>query len=394
MISRAVRLPASLLLLYVGAVFGKPPASPVATIRSAPERPIIEVRGDDQFLNFDMVISNTSNLTLRISQIDLSVYDSARGLALRKSLNTDAFAPSIAVIGKHVFAPGETLDVFNPFSEFESSVPLTELEFSFCLLRESNERQREKNRHRLPGDCDFRQELPVRPRTYEDKTALILPLRGKIFVWEGHDLYAHHLRVPLGDPKVQALGISANSNEFASDFIYLDTQGREYHNDPRKLENWYGYGQPIYTPGAGVVLATANDIPENWFEDADATRIGHPKLPAGKDPKDIGNFVLIDHQNGEYSLLVHMKPGSVVVKAGDRVQPGQPVGRIGFAGDSIFPHLHYSLMDGPEAFKAWGLPLYFLHFRRLFGASSMSVKQGPVNSGDFLESDAVYSDAR
>jgi hypothetical protein len=169
MISRAARLPASLLLLYVGAAFGKPPGSPVATIRSAPERPIIEVRGDNQFLNFDMVISNTSNLTLRISQIDLSVYDSGRQLELRKSLNTDALAPSIAVIGKQVFAPGETLDVFNPFSEFESSVSLTELEFSFCLLRESNERQREKNRHRLPGDCDFRPELLVRPRTYESE---------------------------------------------------------------------------------------------------------------------------------------------------------------------------------------------------------------------------------
>ncbi|MGA8489486.1 MAG: hypothetical protein WB711_03630 [Terriglobales bacterium] len=61
-------------------------------------------------------------------------------------INTDAFAPSIAVIGKQILAPGETLDVFNPFSEFESSVPLTELEYSFCLLRESNERQREHNR--------------------------------------------------------------------------------------------------------------------------------------------------------------------------------------------------------------------------------------------------------
>ena len=104
--------------------------------------------------------------------------------------------------------------------------------------------------------------------------------------------------------------------------------------------------------------------------------------------------MLIDHQNGEYTLLVPMKPGSVVVKAGDRVQPGQPLGRIGFAGDSIFPHLHYSLMDGPEAFKAWGLPAYFLHFRRILGASSVSLKRGPVNSGDFLESDAVYSDAK
>ena len=214
-----------------------------------------------------------------------------------------------------------------------------------------------------------------------------------MFVWEGHDSYAHHLRVPLGDPKVQALGITANSNDFASDFIYLDAQGREYHDDPRKLDNWYSYGQPIYAPGAGVVLAAANDIPENWFEDAGATRIGHPKLPAGKDPKDIGNFVLIDHQNGEYSLLVHMKPGSVIVKRGDHVELGQLVGRIGFAGDSIFPHLHYSLMDGPEVFKAWGLPAYFSQFRRVLGASS-SRWSGGQWIRDFLQSDAIYSNAK
>lgn len=392
MISWIARLP--ILLLCAGAVFEKTPAPAVLTIRSAPEHPIIEVRDSNQFLNFDMVVRNTSTLTLRISQIELSVYDSSHQLAVRKSLNTDAFAPSIAVIGRQVFAPGETLDVFNPFSEFDSFVPLTELEYSFCLLRESNVQEREENLHRLPDDCDFRQSVTVSPHTFRAKTVLILPLRGKTFVWEGHDFYAHHLRVPLGDSKVQALGITANSNNFASDFIYLDEQGREYHDDPRKLENWYGYGQPIYAPGAGVILSTANDIPENWFEDAGATRIGHPKLAAGKDPKDIGNFVLIDHQDGEYSLLVHMKPGSVIVKAGDRVQPGQAVGRIGFAGDSIFPHLHYSLMDGPEVFKAWGLPACFSHFRRILGASSIGVSTGPVNSGDFVESQVAYSDGK
>jgi hypothetical protein len=395
MISRVAWLPVLLLPLCWGAAFCETSKSLVLIIRSAPQRPIIEVRGGNEFLNFEMLVRNASGLTLRISQIELSVYDSsAHDLVMRKSINTDAFAPSIAVIGKQILAPGETLDVFNPFSEFESSLPLTELQYSFCLLRESNEQQREKNQHRLPDDCDFRQQFAVSPRTYEDKTPLILPLRGKIFVWEGHDSYAHHLRVPLGDPKVQALGISANSNNFASDFIYLDAQGREYHDDPRKLDNWYSYGQPIYAPGAGIVLATANDIPENWFEDAGATKIGHPQLPAGKDPKDIGNFVLIDHQNGEYSLLVHMKPGSIIVKRGDRVEPGQPVGRIGFAGDSIFPHLHYSFMDGAEVFKAWGLPVYFSQFRRVLGASSTKVEHGPVDSGDFLESDAVYSDAR
>ncbi|MGA9511683.1 MAG: M23 family metallopeptidase [Candidatus Sulfotelmatobacter sp.] len=394
MTSRAMWFPVLFLLLCANATFGQLPAAPRVTVLSAPEHPIVEMRECNQSLNFDMVVQNASSLTLRVSEIELSVYDPAHQLVLRKSINTDAFAPSIAVIGKQRLSPGETLDVFNPFSEFESSVPLTRLKYSFCLLRESNEQQRERNQHRLPDDCDLREQLTVIPRTYKDKTRLILPLHGKIFVWEGHDLYAHHLRVPLGDPKVQALGITANSNEFASDFIYVDVQGREYHDDPRRLDNWYGYGQPIYAPGSGVVLAIANDIPENWFEDAKATKIGHPKLPADKDPKDIGNFVLIDHRNGEYSLLVHMKTGSVIVKSGERVQMGQPVGRIGFAGDSIFPHLHYSLMDGPEVFKAWGLPAYFSQFHRVLGASSISVKLGPADSGDFLESDAMYSDGK
>jgi len=394
MISRAVWLAPLLLLLPNAAAFGKAPAATILTIRSAPEHPIVEVRDGHQFLNFDMLVRNVTGFILRISQIELSVYDSSHQLVQRKAINTDAFAPSIAVIGEQILAPSTTLDVFNPFPEFESSVPLMELHYSFCLQRESNEREREKNRHRLPDDCDFRQQFAVSPRTYEDKTALILPLRGKIFVWEGHDLYAHHQRVPLSNPKVKSLGITANSNNFASDFIYVDGQGREYHDDPRILENWYGYGKPIYAPGAGIVLATANDIPENWFEDAKATQIGHPKLPLGKDPKDIGNFVLLDHQNGEYSLLVHMKAGSVTVRAGDRVRQGQVVGGIGFAGDSIFPHLHYSLMDGPEVFKAWGLPAYFSQFERVLGASLTKVDHGPVDSGDFLQSDAVYSDAK
>jgi murein DD-endopeptidase MepM/ murein hydrolase activator NlpD len=137
---------------------------------------------------------------------------------------------------------------------------------------------------------------------------------------------------------------------------------------------------------------TTRRVAENWFEDAGSTKIGYPKLPPGKDPKDIGNFVLLDHQNGEYSLLMHMKTGSIKVRSGDHVQQGQIMGRIGFAGDSIFPHLHYSLMDGPEVFKAWGLPAYFSQFQRVLGARSTKVEHGPVNSGDFLESDAVYSD--
>jgi hypothetical protein len=380
----------SLVLFRLHPAFTEPASSPVVTIQSAPERPIIELRDGNQFLNFDLIVRNVSSLTLRLSEIQLAVYDSTNSLVMMKSLNTDAFAPSISVIGKETMAPGEHLDVFNPLFRFDSNVPLSELRYTFCLLREENEHERERNLHRLPDDCDFRQQLTIVPRTYEDKTSLILPLQGKIFVWEGHDFFSHHLRVPLGDPNLQSRGITANSNNFASDFIYVDAEGRAYHDDPRKLENWYGYGKSVYAPAAGVVLASANDIPDNWFENAQATAIGHPKLPAGRDPKDIGNFALIDHEDGEYSLLVHMKPGSVLVRSGDRVKQGEKVGAIGFAGDSIFPHLHYSLMSGPTLFKDWGVPIYFLHFRRIMSATSIQVQRGSVDSGDFLESDATY----
>jgi murein DD-endopeptidase MepM/ murein hydrolase activator NlpD len=195
------------------------------------------------------------------------------------------------------------------------------------------------------------------------------------------------LRVPLGNARVKAIGIAANSNEFASDFIYTDAEGGAYHGDPRTLANWYSYGKPIYAPGAGVVKEAANDIPDNRFKDAKAAAIAYPTLPPGKDPQDLGNHVLIDHGNGEFSLLLHMKPGSVRVKAGDHVAQGQQIGALGFSGDAIFPHLHYTLMAGPAVGKDWGIPAYFSHFHRWMGAASVAVARGPVNSGDFAESD-------
>ena len=177
------------------AEFGETTPSPVLTIQSAPERPIIELRETNQFLNFDLIVRNVSRLTFRLSEIQLAVYDSTHSLVMMKFLNTDAFAPSIEVIGKQTMAPGEQLDVFNPFFRFDSTVPLAELRYSFCLLREENAQERERNSHRLPDDCDFRQQITIAPRKFEDKTSLILPLRGKISIWEGHDFFSHHLRV-------------------------------------------------------------------------------------------------------------------------------------------------------------------------------------------------------
>ncbi len=96
---RILWLAALVLLSCEDAVFGETQASPHVAIQPAPERPIVEFRDGNQFLNFDLIVRNESNLTLRISEVELTVHDSTRRLVLRKSINTDAFSPSIALIG-------------------------------------------------------------------------------------------------------------------------------------------------------------------------------------------------------------------------------------------------------------------------------------------------------
>lgn len=54
-----------------------------------------------------------------------------------------------------------------------------------------------------------------------------------------------------------------------------------------------------------------------------------------------GNYVLIDHGNRYMSYYNHLQKGSVCVKAGDKVNTGQQIGRLGSSGASTWPHLHF-----------------------------------------------------
>jgi murein DD-endopeptidase MepM/ murein hydrolase activator NlpD len=72
-----------------------------------------------------------------------------------------------------------------------------------------------------------------------------------------------------------------------------------------------------------------------------------------------GNCVIIDHGNSEYSVMMHMQPGSVTVDVGDRVVTGQVIGRLGNSGDAFGPHLHYQLQSGPRLFQDQSLPFRF-----------------------------------
>lgn len=99
-------------------------------------------------------------------------------------------------------------------------------------------------------------------------------------------------------------------------------------------------GVAVLAPADGVVTGMRDGMP-----DIAANAPGAPPLEG----RDCGNGLAIDHGGGWVSQLCHLAQGSVLVRSGDRVVAGQPVGRIGLSGRTEFPHVHLSLRkDGTK----------------------------------------------
>src|SRR5579859_5541895 len=96
-----------------------------------------------------------------------------------------------------------------------------------------------------------------------------------------------------------------------------------YHDSPYKKENWYGFRQPVYVPLEGEIIEVQNNIPDNDYEGKTLKPL---ILPTEADSEGMGNYVIIQHANGEYSMLMHLEKGSINVKEGDVVKVGDQIG--------------------------------------------------------------------
>ena len=119
-------------------------------------------------------------------------------------------------------------------------------------------------------------------------------------------------------------------------------------------EDAYTFGARLNTPGDGKIIALENNIEDN-------TR---PGIINGNinDSNLAGNYIIIDHLNGEFSLMAHFKKGTILVSVGDTVIKGQEVGKAGNSGNSTGPHLHYQLQNTPELLNGIGLPAQFANY--------------------------------
>jgi hypothetical protein len=351
----------SLLLLAALA----PIDTPAVRVHVAPGEVWIE-EGASQYLNFDFVVRNGGPDTMDVVRMELSVYDEAGGLQLRKIINENGPSPSVLTLAPmRTFAPGAEGMIFNPFFEFPREVQLARLRYEIELRP-----------HGRDDAAPTVVAVTVQPRPYQPKAARAMPVHGRVLVWDGHEFYSHHRRFDVAHPILREHCISSNAARYSYDFAVLGAGDSLHTGDGSSHEQWYGWGAEVTAPAAGRVVAATGAEPDNGEFDLAGLCANELVL--------YGNHVVIDHGGGELSILAHLQQGSVTLRPGDPVRQGQVVGRIGSSGSSLFPHLHYQLMTGVQH-GAEGLPSYFPGIRIRRGSGWIPAPHGQVDTGDIID---------
>lgn len=155
---------------------------------------------------------------------------------------------------------------------------------------------------------------------YSDSNKLKLPFNDEWVVLQG------------GRSLFDNLGAANDDTRFAYDFAYLKNGHLFSGPGGPKIKNsdYYCFGQPILAAADGEVIRAVGG-----YDD------GPPGRPLG-DPAD-GNTIIISHDDGESSMVNHLKQNSLKVKRGDKVKQGDAIAECGNSGNGIVPHIHYQL---------------------------------------------------
>jgi murein DD-endopeptidase MepM/ murein hydrolase activator NlpD len=160
-------------------------------------------------------------------------------------------------------------------------------------------------------------------------------------------------RLPVvGTWRVQRTHVGhVRDQAYAFDMYMPNSDGKSHSGNGKRNTDWPSYGQPIVADAPGVIAIAVDGIPDN-----------EPGIVNSYDQH--GNYVVIDHRNGEFSLMAHLIPGSLRVRPGQYVNAGAELGRCGNSGQTTNPHLHWQVMDNANASIARGILQRYLPYER------------------------------
>lgn len=193
----------------------------------------------------------------------------------------------------------------------------------------------------------------VRPPRVEHATVEVAsPLRGRWTV------------VNSPADQVPSHGIRAYGQTYAIDVLLPHPPGTPatvpWRGGFARPETFPSFGHPVLAVADGTVVRVVDGRRDHrartswpalaYLMTVEAARdLGGPSAV-------VGNHVVVDHGDGVFSLVAHLRRGSARVRAGQRVAAGDVLGEVGNSGNSSEPHLHVQLMDRPLPLRAAGIP--------------------------------------
>lgn len=206
------------------------------------------------------------------------------------------------------------------------------------------------------------------------KTKVLFPVAGRSFVPVAAGFHTPHRWGSI--------------EEFAVDILALGPNGLTYRGKGNKLGDYAAFGRPVRSVAAGKVVTARDGTADNAqmlkrpgeSDEAYLVRLQEGQLSLLAKGMDavLGNHVVIDHGNGEFSIYAHLKAGSVSVAAGAQIAAGEMIGLLGSSGNSTEPHLHFQICDGPDIATCRPIPANFVDYRIPFELAPRTIQSGDI----------------
>ncbi|HKV61412.1 MAG TPA: M23 family metallopeptidase [Candidatus Acidoferrum sp.] len=172
-------------------------------------------------------------------------------------------------------------------------------------------------------------------------------------------------------------GRAVDSRRYAIDWKQIRDDA-SFSGDARDVRSYYSYGKAVLAVDDARVVTARDGLPDNIPGHGESF---HPAVPITLETV-AGNTITLDLGGGQFAYYMHLQPGSLHVKAGDRVRRGQVVARLGASGDAREPHLHFEVTTSSKLLAGEGVPYLIDKYRCKStgdGPMELRIRELPLN---------------